>query len=552
MFKKINLIPGFILIFFIAVGCQISKSKMLVTRSYKSNALSGEMMRFSFDSSVLSSFYKTYPVSDSIKKEVNEFYRRRYNHTAWFKQGNLIQAVPAFYNQLLNYTLDFEDSSLNNVHLDSLIKFIQTDEQKFYSQTSNYQQLELLLTTSYFAYAKKVYGGFIKNPSNHDWFIPRKVRNYQILLDSLVSDNNNGKTIEPLNEYYFRLSKKLRIYRNIQKNGGFPVIVPIRQLKNGELDSTLLLVKQYLFLSGDLKENEHTLLFTDALTTAIKNFQKRMGISENGVLDINTLAQLNISVEVRIKQMLVNMERLRWMPEEMESNYLLINIPDFKLNIVENNKKIWSMDVVVGKVVTQTNIFKGSLSRIILNPYWVIPTSIVQNEIVPQIISDTSYLIKNNMEVLLGNKIVNPAAINWEDYIVNSPYTIRQKPGITNALGKIKFLFPNSYSIYLHDTPVKGVFAESKRDFSHGCIRVAEPKKLALYLLRNNTAWSFKKLENTLETDIETGIRVSPSIPVYIVYFTSWVDNSEQLNFRNDLYNLDKKILIEFFGEQPR
>ncbi|HEY1056516.1 MAG TPA: L,D-transpeptidase family protein [Emticicia sp.] len=151
--------------------------------------------------------------------------------------------------------------------------------------------------------------------------------------------------------------------------------------------------------------------------------------------------------------------------------------------------------------------------------------------------------------VLSGNKVINPSSVDWGAYTKNVPYIIRQKPGNKNSLGKMKFLFPNSYNIYLHDTPSKGHFGDSKRAFSHGCIRLSDPKRLAFYLLRNNTEWTKDKINEVLETEKETGIKVSPAIPVYIVYFTSWVDNTGQINFRNDLYGLDAKLSAEIFGE---
>jgi murein L,D-transpeptidase YcbB/YkuD len=287
-------------------------------------------------------------------------------------------------------------------------------------------------------------------------------------------------------------------------------------------------VKKYLLLSGDLKTNDNTTIFTDTLAKAIQRFQHRMGLTENGKIDRATIIEFNKPIEFRIKQMMVNMERLRWVPVELENEYLLVNIPEFRLHIFENNKQIWAANVVVGKDVRQTSIFKGNISQIVLNPYWGIPISIVKNEILPKIRRNSNYLARNNMEVVNGN--------------------YRQKPGKNNALGKMKFLFPNHYNIYLHDTPSKSLFGATNRAFSHGCIRVENPKKLVLFLLRKETDWNEQKVDNILKTDNETIIKVKPNVPVYIAYFTAWVDNTGQLNFRNDLYHLDEKLSKEIFG----
>ena len=219
------------------------------------------------------------------------------------------------------------------------------------------------------------------------------------------------------------------------------------------------------------------------------------------------------------------MELLKLIPDSIEKDYILVNIPAFKLYIFENKKPIWHTNVIVGKTANQTQIFKGNISQILLNPYWNIPSSIVQKEIAPKMRRNRKYLVRNNMEI-----------------ISKKPLSIRQKPGKNNALGKIKFLFPNDYNIYLHDTPAKNLFEINNRAFSHGCIRVENPKKLAIYLLRKNTFWNIKKIDSTLLTNKETVIKLKPMIPVYIVYFTAWVDKSEQIYFRNDVYNLDDKI----------
>jgi len=255
-----------------------------------------------------------------------------------------------------------------------------------------------------------------------------------------------------------------------------------------------------------------------------------MGLFKSGKLTESTRKELNVSISDRIKQMVINLERLRWVPVDLESDYLMVNIPEFRLHIFEKNKLAWEMNVVVGKAATKTSIFKGNIANIVLNPYWNVPNSIIKNEIIPAMKRNANYIERNNMEIT--NK---------------KPLMVRQKPGGNNALGKIKFLFPNNFSIYLHDTPSKSLFSESKRDFSHGCIRVEEPRKLAKYLLRDQPNW-LKRIDKILNTIDETWIKVSPTVPVYIVYFTSWVDSEGKLNFRNDIYGHDKKLANEIFG----
>jgi L,D-transpeptidase YcbB len=216
----------------------------------------------------------------------------------------------------------------------------------------------------------------------------------------------------------------------------------------------------------------------------------------------------------------------------LKSNYLLINIPEYKLHIVENNQSVYEANVVVGKAATQTEIFKDTVSEVVFNPYWNIPASIVNTEILPKMQKDSNYLLQNDLEVVSA-----------------SPMVIRQKPSSNNALGKMKFLFPNSYDIYLHDTPAKELFKSTNRAFSHGCIRLENPIKLALYLLKNNANWSKEKIETVLKSNVETSVSIVPKVAICIIYLTAWVNEKNELNFRNDIYQLDQKPIVNHFNQ---
>ncbi len=502
------------------------------------------------DESAINSFFKNNPERENVIKEVNLFYMNRNYQFAWFNKNGMTQAVPNFQNQLQNYSNDFDDKTFKNKQLDTLITMIKTNPDKKEIDKNQREKLELILTTTFFKYSEKAFAGISKNSRKLDWFIPRAKKNFQVMLDSLVLKDENDKTYEPVNLYYSKLKEKLSLYRDIQKKGGFPVIKSNQEfLTKTEIDSTILQVKKRLVLTGDLKINDNNVIYTMPLVKAISNFQQRVGLPENGELNFKTIAEMNKTVDFRIKQMLVNLERLRWVPVEIENDYLLVNIPEYKLHVFENKKLIWETNVVVGKAAKQTSIFRGNISKIILNPFWNVPTSIANKEILPQLKRNRNYLSRNNMEVVLGGKVVDTRTINWNKYS-KIPFEIRQKPGNDNSLGKMKFLFPNSFSIYLHDTPSKELFDRNKRDFSHGCIRVKNPKKLALYLLRNDNIWNEENVDKVLKTNISTEIAIKPTIPVYITYFTAWVDINGNLNFRNDIYNLDDELAKEIFEEQ--
>lgn len=482
------------------------------------------------DTTNLQAFFKENPASDSVQLEVIQFYSRREFHNAWLSSDGLSLAAINFHEQLQSDSKIFSDKSWNSNVLDSLFFLANTREKRFLKNVENVEILDILLTVAFFKYVEKVYTGATVSTRNLDWFIPRKKKSYLTLLDSLVSNNSNIKIQEPVNEYYTRLKEKLKLYRAIQQKGGFPQLSADKKiLKLGDSSSFILPIKKHLALTSDIRNNDSTTIFTIDLENALCNFQHRMGLVENGKMDSPTLQELNQTVDFRIKQIMVNLERLRWVPVEMEKDYLLVNIPEFRLHVFENRKQIWQTNVVVGKAARRTSIFRGNISTLVLNPYWGIPPRIVREEIIPKSRSNPNYLAKNSIEVIDGN--------------------YRQSPGSNNALGKIKFLFPNNYSIYLHDTPAKSLFKENARAFSHGCIRVENPQKLAFYLLRNNVDWPESRFKKVLSTNVNTNVKISPIVPVYIAYFTAWVDNAGQMNFRHDLYDLDNKLSKEAFGE---
>lgn len=528
----------------LVLGCK--KEKPVESSIYTAQNYSDLVL----DEAELNAYFKAFPESDTIQKEVYKFYKNREYQFAWFNKKGMTAAVPIFYNKVQNYSSDFNDKNLINSQLDSLIDLTNADKKPSLIRENRKKELELLLTTTFFKFSKKVYGGISKNPHELDWYIPRKKKNFQALLDSLVALDKGEKVTEPVNHYYTTLKAKLRQYRAIAKKGGFPKVVTTKKLLSfPESDSCLLAVKQHLFLTNDLKVNDKTIIYTDELVKAVRSFQHRMGLNVNGKLNNQTITELNKPVDFRIRQMMLNLERLRWVPVDLGKEYLIANIPEYKLHVIEDKKLVWTTNVVVGKDVKQTTIFKGNISRIVLNPYWNIPNSIIMGEIIPKIKANPNYLADNNMEVVSGEKVIEPSTINWDKYKNAVPFTVRQKPGKGNALGRMKFLFPNNFNIYLHDTPSKGLFDASTRAFSHGCVRVENPNKLLLHFLRNDKTWNQEKIDSIIETNEEFGIIIKPTIPVYIVYFTSWVDNNGQLNFRDDIYKLDDQLANEVFGE---
>lgn len=498
-----------------------------------------------FDSLLLYQFLDNLCTEDSYCQEIFSFYRRRNFQYAWINNNSLSSGALTFINRIQDYRLNFRDTSLIDDQLIQILDTINKDSCFLDFQSVTRRKVEFQLTAIFFKYASKEYYGIEKNLKDLEWFIPRKKKDFQHLLDTLIRAPKSYEVYEPLNQYYKNLKDALKKYRQIQLEGFY------KKFNLNDSDSVWIVqLKQNLFLLGDLPQNDAIPELDSTTLKGIEKFQRRFNIDPSGILDEETLKEINIPLELRIKQILINLERLRWFPDTVPSNYIIVNIPDYRLHIIENDSFQWSMNVVVGKEANATNIFMGNISHVAFSPYWNVPTSIIRNELLPKIKANPSYLERNNMEIVSNGKILNSSDIDWSKYSLGVPFTIRQKPGSGNALGGIKFLFPNSFSIYLHDTPSKSLFKETERAFSHGCIRLGEPAKLAKYVFRSDSNYTYESIKKLMNQKTETTVRLPKALPVFITYLTCWVNYKGELNFRKDVYGHDRKLYDEVFTNQ--
>ncbi|MFL5728738.1 MAG: murein L,D-transpeptidase, partial [Cytophagaceae bacterium] len=244
--------------------------------------------------------------------------------------------------------------------------------------------------------------------------------------------------------------------------------------------------------------------------------------------------------------------RWRWVPERLSDQYIMVNIPEYILHVYEKNKEVWNMRVIVGKKASETPIFNDELEYVVVNPNWNVPKDIAVKEILPLMQKDSTYLKRQRMEIFVGESsknAVNPDSVDWKNVNPqNFNYRFRQTPGSDNALGMIKFLFPNEYDVYLHDTPTHSLFEKSERGFSHGCIRIQDPMKMADYLLKSDPDWDREKIEKAIKSKEEKYIPLQKKVPVYILYFTAWIDSQGVAHFHKDIYGHDKKLEKELFN----
>ena len=329
------------------------------------------------------------------------------------------------------------------------------------------------------------------------------------------------------NPQYERLQNALQNFYEIQKNGGWPQIIAKQKFYlKGQSAPAIKQIKERLRISGDFNVDDTTNIFTNELVLAVLNVQKRFGFKQNGVVDDMLVKELNIPVEDRIQQLLLNMQRFQENPVTSTDTRLVVNIPEYKLHVYEGSEHIFDMEIVVGSEEHKTIMFNNEMTSIAFSPYWNVPPSIVENEILPALKRSKNYLRNHGYEIT-----------GYEDGLP----VIRQKPGVQNSLGQVKFVFPNDHGIYFHDTPAKGLFQYSKRAFSHGCIRLSEPFKLAKYLLKNVPEWTNDKIWNAMNSGKEQWVKLSKPVAVSITYYTAWVDDAGLLHFRKDVYGLDKK-----------
>ena len=271
----------------------------------------------------------------------------------------------------------------------------------------------------------------------------------------------------------------------------------------------------------------------------MKRFQRRHGLEPDAVVGRAVAAEMNVPADARVRQIALNLERWRWLPNRLGDRHLLVNIPEYRLEVWEGNRVPLTMRVVVGKKDTPTPIFADDMTYVVFSPYWNVPPDIVKNETVPSALRDPAFLQRTNMEVLdKSGKPVDPSDIDLDAV---GDYRFRQRPGSSNSLGLVKFMFPNQYNVYLHDTPADSLFARATRSFSHGCVRVEQPDKLAEYVLGDQPEWTAERIAEAMHAGTEKTVKLARALPVYLGYWTARVSADGIVQFRDDLYGIDAR-----------
>jgi len=492
------------------------------TVSSKNQSIKGnfsDQQDLHFDSVLIRSFSLEFPQLKSYSADLSQFYAYRNFRYAWYNKNGLVEQASNLLDRLNN--LDQEGIQAAVPYKDVLDSLLNDPM----PATGPDTHVEILLTAEYFFYADKVWNGISETKTTKlEWFLPRKKLNLPYMMDSLLSDTAASLFSASYSFRQYNLLKtELLKYRHLDNTGSWTLFNSgLKKLKKQDSSEMISEIRHRLYLLGDLAKDSRSNIFDDSLEAAVKSFQQRNGIFPDGVMGDGFIREINIPLREKISKLIINMERTRWIPINLSQRYIIINIPAFTLYAYDQDSLNFTMNVVVGKDVHKTVVFSGDIKYIVFSPYWNVPPSIMKNEILPAIRKNPEYVKKNNME--------------WNG---NS---IRQKPGPANSLGLVKFLFPNSYNIYLHDSPAKSLFGSQSRAFSHGCIRLAEPKKLAEYLLKDEGSWDVDKINAAMHAGKEKYVTLKNPVPVFIGYLTAWVDGQGRLNFRKDIYNRDQPL----------
>ena len=520
---SVIIVVSFLMSFFQSTAIEILTKD---TRSEFGNvsAFTKYTSKATVDAESINQFYKKYPKLKKYQSDVQDLYKKKEYKLLWYDDKSVSEFGALLYHKV---------RLLNDQGIKATMPYMDLVDDVFNENvTEDLPQIdtELLLSNMYVFYASNVYSGV--DPATLKkigWFLPAKSISYSKILDSLMVDPGRlNKDENLLFGQYYKLKAMLKKYKAIEKNNQWKKIdidvANYKDLKPFDSGVAVKQIRERLFVVGDLPQDSKRDVYDEEMMAGILKYKKRYGLKLNYTLTIDHINQMNEPVGNSIKTIMLNMERCRWIPAQLAqaSEYVMVNIPSFKLVYVKNGKYELVSDVFVGTRMTETVIFSGNIDRIVFSPYWYVPQSIIKNELKSKIAEDKNYLADHNMEWNGGN--------------------VRQKPGPKNSLGLVKFMFPNPNDIYLHDTPAKSLFEFEKRIFSHGCINVKEAKGLALAILKNNPDWPVDKIDQAMSGEKETTCMLKNKIPIYIGYFTAWVSEEGEIGFYPDVYDRDPQL----------
>ncbi len=418
-------------------------------------------------------------------------------------------------------------------------------------------ELDVVLTDSLIRLGYHLLIGKVDPESlDNSWNMYRTLKLESMLKMSAAIDNAQITRLvadfRPQATFYLGMKQALANYRKIQAKGSWPHVPAGVILKLGMIDTRVIILRQRLVVTDDMPAVSMELaLYDDAVLVGVKRFQQRHGLKADGIVGNATRAAMNVPVEERIDQLRVNLDRARWALQDLPQKFVMVDIAGFNVQYIQNGKVHWKTRAVVGTAYRKTPIFRDHIRYIVFNPTWTIPPTILRKDILPKIKRNLESLRNENMVVLNQQGAqIDPATIEWSQYPGKGfPYLIRQQPGPKNALGRVKFMFPNKHNVYLHDTPSKSKFEKTERAFSSGCIRIQDPLYFAELLLADKPGWDRAKIDAVVASHKNTRVNLIEPLAVMLLYWTVTVDDQNRVVFKKDIYDRDGAVLAGLKGE---
>lgn len=476
---------------------------------------------------------------------VAEIYERKRFAPLWMERER-VAAMPAVVRSVYDEGLEPAD-----YHLERIERVLASQAGGRQLTDRGLAVFDLLLTDSLAALVLdlrfgKSAGGPLAPPVSGSLFVDGLEP--ALAIETLIESRSLSSALTavlPRSPQYLRLRAALQRYRRIEQSGAWPQVPGGPTISPGGRDSRVQALARRLAVTGDLADGDRDSTVYDAvLQAAVRRFQLRHGLEPDAEVGPVTLAAMNVPVTARIGQIRLNMERARWTYDPQRSDFVLVNVPAFRAQLIRGGAEAWSTRVIVGAVDTGTPLFRAEMKYVVLNPTWTVPYKIASEELLPSIRNDPSFLSRGRYQLFdRGGAPVDPAGVDWAALNSNNfPLTLVQQPGPGNQLGRIKFVFPNEYAVFMHDTPAKKLFERACRAFSHGCIRVDRPLELAVRLLETE-GWTRERIDTEIATGETRTIFLAEPVPVILVYWTATVDDQGVVYFFDDIYARDTALL---------
>ena len=524
-----------------------------------------EILRNSLDTLTAEDYISDENSKDALFKELKRFYRFSSYNLRWCTGDGTSEETRDLLNVLsLANDHGLDPDSYRIDHLVDLIDSVYT--YNFNAKAEDVVKLDIALTASYLSYSWHLYNGMV-NPEQIEkgW---RKANENTEIAQYLAGKTlqQSLEMIEPDNSEYNQLRQKLETYISIANEGGWPMLSDTISLRPGDYDESVYDLRDRLSYSGDLKSGlsrvRGSAVYDDKLVEAVKSFQKRHGLKDDGLVNKETIEALNVPVEYRVAQIKINLERLRWMPRQMEDKYLIVDVPEFKLKIFRKNKITDEMRVIVGRLNNATPMINSRIEYLIMSPTWTVPNQVFNKDLLPRVKEDPDFLEKSGYKLYasadgINETLIDSHSLKWDEMkVIQNTYKVIHTPAPSdNKKGGIKFVIPNGENLYLCDAPTPALFDFSFRTFNYTSISVEEPKKLARYII-NEKGWDLESIEESMT--LEEPIKVVPQnqLPIFVTYMTSVVNENGNVIFCKDVYENDAKqavlMGIEMTESNPR